>query len=438
MERVIVIGGGLAGSEAAWQLAKRGIGVTLYEMKPKRFSPAHRSPKLAELVCSNSLKSMELTTAHGLLKEEMRRLDSIIIQEALKSRVPAGTALAVDREEFSRRVTERLESIPHIEIIREEVTEIPPEGYVILATGPLTSEGLMEAIARLTERDYLHFYDATSPIVTADSIDFEKAFRGSRYGKGGDDYINCPMTKEEYYRFVDELLRAEKVPFRDFEKVVPYEGCMPIEDMAQRGRDALAFGPLRPVGLLDPHTGRRPYAVVQLRPENRERTLYNMVGFQTKLKYPEQDRVFRLIPGLERAEFVRYGNVHLNAFIDAPRLLDEFLRLRGEPRILFAGQITGVEGYVESAATGLLAGINVSRMIRGLPLVAPPPTTALGALISHITNQYTPQYQPMGVNFGLFPPLEDPPKKKGERRAKLVERALRDLEHWIRELGEAQ
>ncbi|RLA86100.1 MAG: methylenetetrahydrofolate--tRNA-(uracil(54)-C(5))-methyltransferase (FADH(2)-oxidizing) TrmFO [Deltaproteobacteria bacterium] len=438
MERVIVIGGGLAGCEAAWQLARREIRVVLYEMKPRRFSPAHRSPNLAELVCSNSLKPMELTTAHGLLKEEMRRLDSIIVQEALKSQVPAGTALAVDREEFSRRVTERLESIPHIEIIREEVTQIPPEGYVILATGPLTSEGLMEAIARLTKRDYLHFYDATSPIVTADSIDFEKAFRGSRYGKGGGDYINCPMTKEEYYRFVDELLRAEKVPFRDFEKVVPYEGCMPIEDMAQRGRDALAFGPLRPVGLLDPRTGRRPYAVVQLRPENRERTLYNMVGFQTKLKYPEQDRVFRLIPGLERAEFVRYGSVHLNAFIDAPRLLDEFLRLRGEPRILFAGQITGVEGYVESAATGLLAGINVSRMTRGLPLVAPPPTTALGALISHITNQYTPQYQPMGVNFGLFPPLEDPPKKKGERRAKLVERALRDLENWIRELGEVQ
>lgn len=433
---MIIIGGGLAGSEAAWQLAKRGIKVLLYEMKPKRFSPAHRSPNLAELVCSNSLKSIELTTAHGLLKEEMRRLGSIIIEEALNSRVPAGSALAVDREEFSRRVTQRLESLPEVEVIREEVTEIPPEGHVIIATGPLTSEPLMKAISRLTQREYLHFYDATSPIVTAESIDFTKAFRGSRYGKGGDDYINCPMTKEEYYRFVEELLKAEKVPFKDFEKVVPYEGCMPIEDMAARGKDTLAFGPLRPVGLIDPRTGKRPYAVVQLRPENREGTLYNMVGFQTKLKYPEQDRVFRLIPGLENAEFVRYGSMHLNTFIDAPRLLDEFLRLRKEPRILFAGQITGVEGYVESAATGLLAGINVSRMIRGLPLIPPPPTTALGALIGHVTNQYTPQYQPMGMNFGLLPPLENPPKRKEERRRLLVERALRDLERWIEELGE--
>lgn len=426
----------MAGSEAAWQLARRGVKVVLYEMKPRKFSPAHRSPYLAELVCSNSLKSLELETAHGLLKEEMRRLGSLIIQEALNSRVPAGSALAVDREEFSRRITERLQSLPGVEIIREEVTEIPSEGYVIIATGPLTSESFMEAIGRLTQREHLHFYDATSPIVTAESIDFTKAFRGSRYGKGGDDYVNCPMTKEEYYRFVEELLKAEKVPFKDFEKVVPYEGCMPIEDMAERGKDTLAFGPLRPVGLIDPRTGKRPYAVVQLRPENREGTLYNMVGFQTKLKYPEQDRVFRLIPGLERAEFVRYGSMHLNTFIDSPRLLDQFLRLKRDPRILFAGQITGVEGYVESAATGLLAGINVSRMVRSLPLLPPPRTTALGALIGHVTNQYTPQYQPMGMNFGLLSPLEDPPKKKEERRRMLVERALRDLERWIEELGE--
>lgn len=434
VKRVIVIGGGLAGCEAAWQLAKRGIEVWLYEMKPKRFSPAHRSPALAELVCSNSLKSMELNTAHGLLKEEMRRLDSIIIEEALKSKVPAGSALAVDREEFSRRVTERLESLKEVKVIREEVTSIPPEGIVIIATGPLTSSALNEAIVKLTEREGLRFYDATSPIVTGDSIDFSKAFKASRYGKGGDDYVNCPMTKEEYYRFVDELLKAEKVPFKDFEKVVPYEGCMPIEDMAERGRDTLAFGPLRPTGLIDPRTNKRPYAVVQLRPENREGTLYNMVGFQTKLKYSEQERVFRLIPGLERAEFVRYGSIHLNTFIDAPRLLDEFLRLRKDPRIFFAGQITGVEGYVESAATGLLAGINVSRILKGLEPIAPPPTTALGALISHVTNVHSPEYQPMGVNFGLFPPLEDPPKSKEERRARLVQRALKDLETWIKAL----
>jgi methylenetetrahydrofolate--tRNA-(uracil-5-)-methyltransferase len=437
VEKVIVIGGGLAGSEAAWQLAKRGVKVILYEMKPKRFSPAHRSPFVAELVCSNSLKSLELNTAHGLLKEEMRRFDSLIIQEALASRVPAGSALAVDREEFSRRITERLMSLPEVEIIREEVTEIPDEGFVIIATGPLTSEALMKEIAKLTDRKYLHFYDATSPIVTADSIDFTKAFRASRYGKGGEDYVNCPMTKEEYYRFVEELLRAEKVPFKDFEKVVPYEGCMPIEDMAQRGIETLAFGPLRPTGLIDPRTGERPYAVVQLRPENREGTLYNMVGFQTKLKYSEQDRVFRLIPGLEKAEFVRYGSVHLNTFIDAPRLLDKFLRLKKEERIWFAGQITGVEGYVESAATGLLAGINAARMVKGLPLIPPPPTTALGALISHVTNEYSPEYQPMGINFGLFPPLEVTVKKKEERRLLLVQRALRDLEIWKSQLGEA-
>ena len=437
MEKVFIIGGGLAGSEAAWQLAKRGIKVTLYEMKPRRFSPAHRSPFLAELVCSNSLKSLELNTAHGLLKEEMRRFDSLIIQEAFASRVPAGSALAVDREEFSRRITERLMLLPELEIIREEVTEIPKESFVIIATGPLTTQPLMKEIARLTEKEYLHFYDATSPIVTAESIDFTKAFRASRYGKGAQDYLNCPMTKEEYYRFVQELLKAEKVPFKEFEKAVPYEGCMPIEDMAQRGIETLAFGPLRPTGLVDPRTGKRPYAVVQLRPENREGTLYNMVGFQTKLKYSEQDRVFRLIPGLEKAEFVRYGSMHLNTFIDAPRLLDKFLRLKKEERILFAGQITGIEGYVESAATGLLAGLNVARMMKRLPLIPPPPTTALGALINHVTNEYSPEYQPMGINFGLFPPLGIVPKKKEERRLLLVQRALRDLEIWKAQLGEA-
>lgn len=434
MERVRVIGGGLAGSEAAWHLAKRGIPVILYEMKPKRFSEAHRSPLLGELVCSNSLKALDLRTAHGLLKEEMKRIGSLVIEAAFQSRVPAGGALAVDREEFSRRITERLEGMPEVEVVREEVVEVPPEGLVIIATGPLTSAAFSEAIARLTEREHLYFYDAISPIVTASSIDFGKAFKASRYGKGGEDYVNCPMTEEEYYRFVQELLRAEKVPLRDFERTMPFEGCMPIEDLAERGPDTLAFGPMRPVGLIDPRTGKRPYAVVQLRPENREGTLYNMVGFQTKLRYPEQERVFRLIPGLERAEFVRYGSLHRNTFIEAPRLLDEHLRLRKDPRIFFAGQLTGVEGYVESAAMGLLAGINAARVLKGQPLIPPPRTTALGALIGHITNRFTPQYQPMGVNFGLFPPLEERVKNKERRRALLVERALRDLEAWTEEL----
>jgi len=436
VEAVKVIGGGLAGSEAAWQLARRGVPIILYEMKPKKFSEAHRSPLLGELVCSNSLKSMDLKTAHGLLKEEMRRLGSLVIEAAWESRVPAGGALAVDREEFARRITERLEALPQVKIVREEVTEVPPDGLVIIATGPLTSPAFSEAIARLTERDHLYFYDAISPIVTADSIDFTKAFKASRYGKGGDDYINCPMTKGEYYRFVEELLRAERVPLREFERVMPFEGCMPIEDLAERGPDTLAFGPMKPVGLVDPRTGKRPYAVVQLRPENREGTLYNMVGFQTKLRYGEQERVFRLIPGLERAEFVRYGSLHRNTFIDAPRLLDEHLRLRREPRVFFAGQLTGVEGYVESAAMGLLAGINAARTLKGLPLIPPPRTTALGALIGHITNRFTSQYQPMGVNFGLFPPLEERVKRKEERRARLVERALKDLQAWISQLRE--
>ena len=433
MEKVIVIGGGLAGCEAAWQLARRGVGVNLYEMKPKRFSEAHRSPLLGELVCSNSLKAMDLYTAHGLLKEEMRRMSSLIMEAASKSRVPAGGALAVDREEFARRITEAIEGLKEVEIIREEVREVPQEGLVIIATGPLTSEALSEAIARLTEREHLYFYDAISPIVTAESIDFSRAFRASRYGKGGDDYVNCPFTKEEYYRFVEELLRAEKVPLRDFERVMPYEGCMPVEDLAERGPDTLAFGPMKPVGLIDPRTGKRPYAVVQLRPEDREGTLYNMVGFQTKLKYKEQERVFRMIPGLERAEFVRYGSLHRNTFIDSPRLLDEYLRLRKEPRVLFAGQLTGVEGYVESAAMGLLAGINAARIIQGKPLIPPPKSTAFGALIGHITNTFSPQFQPMGINFGLFPPLDKRVGKR-QRRALIVERALRDLKRWKEEL----
>jgi len=432
--QLLIIGGGLAGCEAAWQAARRGVTVTLYEMKPKRFSEAHHSPFLGELVCSNSLKSDALESAPGLLKEEMRRLDSLILWAAQRSRVPAGSALAVDREEFARLITQALEARDEVEIIREEVTSIPGQGVVIIATGPLTSESMASAIMELTQRRHLYFYDAISPIVTAESIDFGIAFKGSRYGKGGDDYVNCPMNKEEYYRFVNAIKEGQKVPLRGFEEAMPFEGCLPIEDLAERGDDTLAFGPMKPVGLIDPRTGRQPFAVVQLRQENREGTLYNMVGFQTKLRYHEQERVFRLIPGLQRAEFVRFGSLHRNTFIDAPRLLSQTLQLRSDPRIFFAGQITGVEGYVESAAMGLLAGVNAARYLNGQKIVPPPGTTALGALVGHITNLYAKDYQPMSINFGLFPPLQRKgPKKRKKRR--LVERALKDLETWKEAIG---
>ena len=426
---MMVIGGGLAGVEAAWQGALRGIRVALYEMKPTKFSEAHHSPLLGELVCSNSLKSEALDTAPGLLKEEMRRLDSLIMWAAQKSRVPAGSALAVDREHFSYLITQALDAREEIEIIREEVTSLPGRGVLIIATGPLTSHALAEAIMNLTERRHLYFYDAISPIVTADSINFDFAFKGSRYGKGGDDYVNCPMNREEYYRFLEALKKGEKVPLRGFEETVPFEGCLPVEDLADRGDKTLAFGPMKPVGLVDPRSGKQPFSVVQLRQENREQTLYNMVGFQTKLKYHEQERIFRLIPGLERAEFVRYGSLHRNTFIDAPRLLLETLQLRTNPNIFFAGQITGVEGYVESAAIGLLAGINAARYITDKSIVSPPMTTALGALVGHIINRYARDYQPMNINFGLFPPL-DGIGKKSEKKRRIIERALWDSGVW--------
>jgi len=428
-EQLLIIGGGLAGSEAAWQAARRGIAVTLWEMKPKRFSEAHHSPLLGELVCSNSLKSEALETAPGLLKEELRRLGSFIIHAADQSRVPAGTALAVDREVFARLITEALESAKGVDIVREEVTAIPEQGSVIIATGPLTSDALAEAVMELTHRRSLAFYDAISPIVAADSINFDIAFKGSRYGKGGDDYINCPMSKEEYYRFVKAVREGDKVPLRAFEEAMPFEGCLPIEDLAERGNDTLAFGPMKPVGLIDPRTGEQPFAVVQLRHENKEGTLFNIVGFQTKLTYPEQERIFRLIPGLEGAEFARHGSLHRNTFIDAPRLLHNTLQLKSDPRIFFAGQITGVEGYMESAAMGFLAGINAARSIQGKEIISPPRTTAMGALIGHITNLYARDYQPMNVNFGLFPPLGGRGGKR-EKRRRMSERALRDLEPW--------
>lgn len=429
MECIIVIGGGLAGCEAAWQIAKRGGRVLLFEMKPKVFSSAHRSPFLAELVCSNSLKSESMENASGILKEELLRLDSLIFKVARETRVPAGDALAVDRELFSKKVTKRLEELEGVEIIRQEVKVIPEDKLTILATGPLTSEALSGEIKRLTGGEHLYFYDAISPIVTAESIDFSKTFKASRYEKGGDDYLNCPLNQGQYDRFVEALCRAEKVPLRDFEKRYLFEGCLPVEELASRGRETLAFGPLRPVGLIDPKTKRQPFAVVQLRQENAYGTLFNLVGFQTRLKQGEQVRVFRMIPGLERAEFARWGSVHRNTFIDSPRILKPTLQMKNRPSLFFAGQITGVEGYMESTAMGLLSGINAIRLARGMEPAIPPSMTAIGALVNHIIRSPVLPFQPMNINFGLFPPLEE--RAKGRRKKVLIgERALKELEAW--------
>lgn len=426
---VTVIGGGLAGCEAAWQLASRGVQVRLFEMKPAVFSAAHHLPGLSELVCSNSLRGDSLENAVGLLKEELRRLGSLFMEAAEATKVPAGGALAVDRGLFSDYVTARVESHPLIEVVRGEVTQIPADGIVVIASGPLTSGPLAAEIGKLVG-EYLYFYDAIAPIVAADSIDCSKAFRASRYGKGeGDDYLNCPLDEEQYRAFVTELLNAEKVEPKSFEKVVHFEGCMPIEEMASRGPETLRFGPMKPVGLVDPRVGVEPHAVIQLRQENREATMYNLVGFQTKLTWPEQKRIFRMIPGLEQAEFVRLGSMHRNTFINAPRLLDATCQLKSDPRILFAGQITGVEGYVESASSGFLAGVNAARLAKGEPLTVPPPETAIGALAAHITNAGAAHFQPMNVNYGLFPALPGRVKKK-EKRGLLAQRGLLALEQW--------
>ncbi|MBA2848280.1 methylenetetrahydrofolate--tRNA-(uracil-5-)-methyltransferase [Thermosulfuriphilus ammonigenes] len=433
--KVVIVGGGLAGSEAAWQLARRGVPVRLYEMRPLRLTPAHKTGFLAELVCSNSLRSAELTSAVGLLKEEMRLLGSLIMEAALATRVPAGKALAVDRDRFAAFVTERLAAHPLIEIIREEVREIPPEEVVIIATGPLTSESLAAALKEITGEEYLYFYDAIAPIVYADSLNMSVIFRASRYDeKGEGDYLNCPLTEREYYRFVEELLAAEKVPLKEFEDPRYFEGCLPIEVMAERGPDTLRFGPMKPVGLKDPRTGQEPFAVVQLRAENREKTLYNLVGFQTKLTWPEQRRVFRLIPGLEEAEFARYGSIHRNTFICAPRIISPTLEIRKRSGLFLAGQLSGVEGYVESTAMGLLAGINAARLARGRPLVTPPPTTAHGALVNHITSADPRHFQPMNINWGLFPRLARrlPKRERGKHYSR---RALEDLTRWLKETG---
>ncbi|KAB2889526.1 MAG: methylenetetrahydrofolate--tRNA-(uracil(54)-C(5))-methyltransferase (FADH(2)-oxidizing) TrmFO [Desulfobulbaceae bacterium] len=428
---ITIIGGGLAGCEAAWQAASRKCRVILHEMKPQRFSPAHTSPQLAELVCSNSLRAADIESAVGLLKEEMRLLDSLIMHAARETAVPAGKALAVDRERFARYVTETVERHPLIEIRRQEVMEVPPaeQGPTVLATGPLTSEAMSRALAALTGEGGLAFYDAIAPIVVAESLDRSIIYQKSRYDDGPGDYLNCPLDREQYRRFIDELARAQYVPLRAFEEPKYFEGCLPIEVLCARGEDTLRFGPMKPVGLADPRTGQEPYAVVQLRKENLAGTTYNMVGFQTKLTYAEQQRIFRLIPGMEQAEFARLGSIHRNTFICAPLLLEPTLQLKNRPDLLLAGQLSGVEGYVESAATGLLAGINAARLTTGLPPVIPPPDTAHGALVSHLTAGDPRHFQPSNVNFGLFPPWrkKTPKRMRGRLRA---EAAIAALEHW--------
>jgi methylenetetrahydrofolate--tRNA-(uracil-5-)-methyltransferase len=433
---VRVIGGGLAGAEAAWQLARRGIAVELFEMRPQRMTEAHASGNLGELVCSNSLRSDLLTAPAGLLKEEMRCLDSLVIRCADATKVPAGSALAVDREQFGLALTRAIEELASVRIVRREVQEIPDDGIVILATGPLTSPALSQELAARLGEAHLYFYDAISPIVTAESIDMSVAFRAARYDKGGDDYLNLPMSREQYDAFITALVSAERVPTYSFERFVPFEGCMPIEEMADRGRETLAFGPMRPVGLIDPRTGRRPYAVVQLRQENREGSLYNLVGFQTKMTYSAQRRIFALIPGLAHAEFVRLGSLHRNTFIDSPHHLLPTLQWRQRESLFFAGQMTGVEGYIESAATGLLAGINAANLSAGRALLQAPPTTALGALIGYITDPERRRFQPMNVNFGLMPALGS--RLRGRQKKEMMaRRALADMNAWARESASA-
>lgn len=431
MSRVTVIGAGLAGSECAWQLARRGIAVRLIEMKPGKFSPAHVSANFAELVCSNSLRSDELTNAVGLLKAEMRRMGSLILEAADATKVAAGGALAVDREGFSAYVTVKLRSHPLVEIESREAAELPPEGEVIIATGPLTSDAMAEFIATLCPGFNLHFYDAVAPIVTIESVDMESAYLASRYGKGTADYVNCPMSREEYIAFVTELRSAEEAPVHGFDDGGVFEGCMPVEVMARRGEDTLRYGPMKPVGLINPHTGAEDYAVVQLRRDNAEGTLYNLVGFQTHLRFGEQKRVFGMIPALREAEFVRYGVMHRNTYLDSPRLLDRYYRLRGNTRVSFAGQMTGVEGYVESAASGLLVGIETAARVLGLPAVDFPKETATGALAAYISGGSVGDFQPMNINFGIISPLDHRVRGKRNKNAELSARALGEIDRLM-------
>ena len=429
MEPVIVIGAGLAGCEAAWQLAQRGIPVQLREMKPKKMSPAHHSENFAELVCSNSLRSDQIENAVGLLKEELRRCGSLIMACADEHRVEAGGALAVDRHAFSAAITEKIKNHPNIQVVEGEVTEIPEEGNVIIASGPLTSDALSEKIAQLfPDSKYLNFFDAAAPLVTFESVDMESAWFASRYDRGTPDYINCPMTEEEYQAFWQELINAKEAEVHGFEDAGVFEGCMPVEVMARRGRDTLCYGPLKPVGLKDPKTGKEPFAVVQLRKDNAQGSIYNIVGFQTHLKWPEQKRVFSMIPALKNAEYIRYGVMHRNTFLDSPRLLDRYYRVRGNERIAFAGQITGVEGYVESTASGCLAALELARRLEGKKPINFPRETAMGALALYISDESVVNFQPMNVNFGLIPQLGYRVKGKRNKNAEISKRALELLE----------
>lgn len=429
---VWVIGAGLAGCEAAWTLAQQGIAVRLYEMKPQQYTPAHQYKGFAELICSNSLKAARIGSAAGMLKEEMRILGSLTMETAQQTSVSAGGALAVDRERFSDFITERILAHPLIEVVHQRVDHLP-EGTGIVASGPLTEEHLAQDIAQLCGESYLSFFDAAAPIVTFESLDKDKVFFAARYGRGEDDYINCPMDKEQYEAFYEQLVQAESVQLHSFEReqMKVYEGCMPVEVMAKRGADTLRYGPLKPVGLTDPHTGRRPWAVVQLRSENRQGSLYNLVGFQTNLKFPEQKRVFSMIPGLEQAEFVRYGVMHRNTFLDSPRLLESDLSLKKRPEIYFAGQITGVEGYVESAASGILAGHNLARRLRGEQPLQLPLDCMLGALVHYISDPSVSDFQPMGANMGILPPWQERVKDKTKRYELIANRGLDSLRAYL-------
>lgn len=432
-EKISIIGAGLAGCEAAFSLANKNLKVDLYEMKPEKYSPAHSYPGFAELICSNSLKAIRLESAAGLLKTEMKLFDSLIIEAANKTRVAAGDSLAVDREKFSDYITKKIKSHPNINIINKEVKKLP-EGYVIVASGPLTSQALSDDISKKINKNYLNFVDAVAPIVLSESIDKSKTFMASRYDKGEADYINCPMNEEEYKRFYNELISAQTAILKNFEKQKVYEGCMPIEVMAKRGYDTLRFGPLKPVGLINPNTGKRPFAVVQLRCENIGQVLYNLVGFQTNLKFGEQKRVFSMIPGLENAEFVRYGVMHLNTFIDSPRVLDKYLRLKSDNKIFFAGQITGVEGYIESASCGIFTALNLYQTIKNKALLELPNTTMMGSLYNYISNPNIKDFQPIGANMGILPKLECPKNILKDKQKKYLEyskRSISDLNNFL-------
>ena len=438
MNVVTVIGGGLAGVEAAWQAARAGATVKLYEMRPVKETPAHRTDKLAEIVCSNSLKSDEPGTAPFLLKEELRRADSLVMEAASATRVPAGAALAVDRQLFAEYITEKIESHPRIQVVREEVTKISVEAISVIATGPLSSDALTNEIMKLTGSDQLYFYDAIAPIIAADSIDRSIAFAAARYDKGGDDYLNCPFNREEYLRFYEALIEAKSVPLQRFEETRWFEACLPIEELARRGVDTLRFGPMKPVGLIDPRTGREPYAAVQLRQENLMADAYSFVGFQNHLRYGEQARVLRLVPGLERAEFLQFGQIHRNTYICSPRVLTETMQMRNRPNVLFAGQITGVEGYVESVAMGWLAGTNAARLASHRNLLIAPTRSGMGALARYVTQTDTKNFQPVNITFALLEPLDEQDcrrfRKKRDRHQFQVELALKEWDAWLKEI----